>query len=80
MRYAGNRHGLRGTLAATMLIVVSPLSRAADFSPADAVRDHDQRKVQAAPNEHADVKARAGDGSTSLLWAAHWELRGVFNS
>ena len=38
----------------------------------DAVRAQDTAEVRALLTRHADVDARADDGSTPLLWAAHW--------
>ena len=37
----------------------------------DAARNHDLKTVRLLVSQHADVNARAGDGSTALLWAAH---------
>jgi uncharacterized protein len=37
----------------------------------EVVRNHDLKTVRALLNQHADVNAKAGDGSTALLWAAH---------
>lgn len=38
----------------------------------DAVRNRDQKAVQALLRQRVDVNAQAEDGSTALLWAAHW--------
>jgi uncharacterized protein len=38
----------------------------------DAARNQDQQQVRALLNQRADVNSRSGDGSTALLWAAHW--------
>jgi len=38
----------------------------------DAAKSQDQKMVQALLSQHADVNARSDDGSTALLWAAHW--------
>jgi len=38
----------------------------------DAAKSQDQKMVQALLSQHADVDARSDDGSTALLWAAHW--------
>ena len=39
---------------------------------AEAARNQDQQQVRNLLNQHADVDTRSGDGSTALLWAAHW--------
>jgi len=44
----------------------------ADRRLVEAVRNQDQEQVRTLLNQHADVTARSGDGSTALLWAAHW--------
>ena len=38
----------------------------------EAARNQDQEQVRTLLNQRADVNARSGDGSTALLWAAHW--------
>src|SRR5947209_8016542 len=43
-----------------------------DVRLAEAARNQDQQQVRNLLNQHADVNARSGDGSTALLWAAHW--------
>src|SRR3954470_22965122 len=43
-----------------------------DLRLVDAVRNQDHQQVRTLLNQHADVKARSTDGSTALLWAAHW--------
>jgi ankyrin repeat protein len=44
----------------------------ADIRLIDAVRSQDQQQVRTLLSQRIDVNARAGDGSTALLWAAHW--------
>ncbi|MBV8730023.1 MAG: ankyrin repeat domain-containing protein, partial [Acidobacteriia bacterium] len=39
---------------------------------ADAARQQDQTAIRALLARGADVNARASDGSTALLWLAHW--------
>jgi ankyrin repeat protein len=36
------------------------------------VRNQDHQLVRALLSQHADVNATSADGSTALLWAAHW--------
>src|SRR2546425_2407537 len=38
----------------------------------EAARNQDQEQVRTLLNQRVDVNARSGDGSTALLWAAHW--------
>src|SRR5437868_4280711 len=69
-------HGVR-VLVWTLLLVsgwargVSAAETSA--SPlAEAARDQDQKAVRALVSQRADVNARSSDGSTALLWVAHW--------
>ena len=43
-----------------------------DFRLVDAARSRDLQTVRSLLSRHADVDARAHDGATALLWAAHW--------
>jgi len=45
---------------------------AADSRLIDAARQQDQTAVRALLGQKVDVNARSSDGSTALLWAAHW--------
>jgi uncharacterized protein len=66
--------------AVVILLLVSGLSYAGDTTAADttdsrlaeAARNQDQTAVRALLNQKVDVNARSSDGSTALLWAAHW--------
>lgn len=60
------------SLAATMLFTVASAVTAADSLLLEAVRNQDQQKIGALLSQHADVNVRSNDGSTALLWAAHW--------
>jgi uncharacterized protein len=65
----------RGVLAAFVVAVASLAPGAAaqgDRGLVDAVRSQDVSRVQALLSGRADVNARSDDGSTPLLWAAHW--------
>ena len=64
-----------GLAVALTLLLASGLSHAAE--PADsrlveAARNQDQKAVRALVSEKVDVNARSSDGSTALLWLAHW--------
>jgi ankyrin repeat protein len=58
------------------LLIVSAFAAAAagadDARLVDAARDQDVQSVRALLSRKADVNARWSDGSTALLWAAHW--------
>ena len=43
-----------------------------DLRLVDAARNKDLQAVRALLKQRADVNVRAHDGSTALLWAAHW--------
>ena len=43
-----------------------------DIRLVEAVRNQDQQQIRTLLNQHSDVNSRSGDGSTALLWAAHW--------
>jgi ankyrin repeat protein len=55
-----------------LLVAAVALAAGADLRLVDAVRNQDDAAARALINQHADVNARSGDGSTALLWAAHW--------
>jgi uncharacterized protein len=61
----------RGTLLMTLLVVVGTAA-ANDFPLVDAAKNQDHKKVRDLLGQHVDVNMRADDGSTALLWAAHW--------
>jgi len=44
----------------------------ADSRLADAARNRDHAAIRALVAQKADVNARSSDGSTALLWLAHW--------
>jgi len=62
----------RNGLAVTMLLAIVGTAAAADSPLLEAVRNQDQQKISALLNQHPDVNVRSNDGSTALLWAAHW--------
>jgi ankyrin repeat protein len=69
------RDGLRrvaGSCAAALLITGGPAAAADDLGLVAAAKNQDQRQVRALVERRADVNARSDDGSTALLWAAHW--------
>ncbi len=63
---------VRSTLLLTALMAAGAVAATLDTGLADAVKNQDQKMVQTLLSQHADVNARLDDGSTALLWAAHW--------
>jgi uncharacterized protein len=63
---------VRSTLLLTVLMAAGYAAAAPGAGLADAAKNQDQKTVQSLLNQHADVNARSDDGSTALLWAAHW--------
>jgi ankyrin repeat protein len=62
-------------LAPTVLALSAAVTRAADLSLVEAVRNQDQQKARTLLSQRADVNVRSADGSTALLWASHWNDR-----
>src|SRR5215471_9456790 len=67
-----NRLRLLFALSSTLLVVVAAGAANEDFRLVDAVKSQDLQKVRTLLGQHADVNGRSEDGSTALLWAAHW--------
>jgi hypothetical protein len=61
-------------LAAAALSAQSPPAPVTTGVPrlVDAARAQDESRVRVLLARKADVNARSGDGSTALLWTAHW--------
>jgi uncharacterized protein len=71
--YRTNRHYWAVGLALTLLAAAG--LRAADTPDsrlAEAAKNQDSKTVRALLALKVDVNARASDGSTALLWLAHW--------
>ncbi len=69
-----NRHFWRTALASTLLMACG-LSHAAETNDSrlvEAARNQDQKAVRTLLTQKVDVNARSSDGSTALLWLAHW--------
>jgi ankyrin repeat protein len=76
MFHRGKENRLARTLPLTLLIVAGATAATTaaatnDSRLIEAARNHDVKTVRLLMSQHADVNARAGDGSTALLWAAH---------
>ena len=54
------------------LLAVTPTALAGDLRLVEAARNQDQQQIRTLLNQHTDVNVRSVDGSTALLWAAHW--------
>src|SRR4026207_1723891 len=72
MGHKGKWTGLFEAFAMTLLMSGAALGAGPDIRLVEAVRNQDQQQVRALLGQHADVNARSSDGSTALLWAAHW--------
>src|SRR5262249_25056300 len=59
-------------LLAILLAAAGAVAAAGDTRLIEAVRNQDDQQVRTLLNQHPDVNARSGDGSTALLWASHW--------
>lgn len=58
-----------------MVSVLAPAATVAENGGAqlvDAARTQNAQALRALVSQKADVNARSGDGSTALLWLAHW--------
>ena len=61
--------------ALTLLMAFGSAAAAAETNDSplvEAARKQDSKAVRALLSQKADVNSRAGDGSTALLWLAHW--------
>ena len=55
-----------------LLMVVATAAAPEDQRLVNAAKQQDPQRVRALLLQHADVNVRSEDGSTALLWAAHW--------
>jgi ankyrin repeat protein len=72
MRHDDQRNRLAGAILMTLLTVAAASAATVDRRLVEAARSQDQSAVRALLDQHVDVNARSNDGSTALLWAAHW--------
>jgi uncharacterized protein len=63
---------IRNAAVAALMIAIAIPGTAADLRLVEAARNQDQEQVRSLLNQRVDVNTRSGDGSTALLWAAHW--------
>ena len=67
-----NRLSLLFAFSLTLLMVVAAGAANEDLRLVDAVKNQDFQEVRALLGQHANVNVRSEDGSTALLWVAHW--------
>jgi ankyrin repeat protein len=72
MREDDRKSGLAGPFLMALLMVAVATAATGDLRLVEAARNQDQQQVRTLLNQHADVNVRSDDGSTALLWAAHW--------
>ena len=72
MRDQDTQTSLAAALLMTLLMIAEAAAANGDLPLVEAARNRDQAQVRALLNHHADVNVRSDDGSTALLWAAHW--------
>jgi len=73
MHAKDERSGVAGVLLMVLLMAAVVAAASDDLGLVDAAKNQDQLKVRALLNRpDADVNVRSADGSTALLWAAHW--------
>ena len=71
MRDLGKRMGLAATLLITLTITAGA-AFAADPEVVEAVKNQDRERMLNLVWAKVNLNARGEDGSTALLWAAHW--------
>jgi ankyrin repeat protein len=62
----------RWLTAVSLTLLVMHAAETSDSRIVDAARNQDQKAVRALLSQKVDVNARSSDGSTALLWLAHW--------
>jgi len=66
------RLAVMSALSLALLMAAGTAAANDDLRLVDVVKNQDFPRVRALLDQHADVNARSEDGSTPLLWAAHW--------
>src|SRR6187455_2710344 len=66
------RPSVMWALTVPLLVVVGAAAANQDLRLVDAMKNQDLQRVRTLLDRHADVNVRSEDGSTALLWAAHW--------
>ena len=73
MRNRGKQSGIAGTVLMTLVMATGAAAATDDFRLVEAARNQDFSAVRSLLSQHTDVNGKADDGSTALLWAAHWD-------
>ena len=63
---------LAGVSLMVLLMTGTGTAAGPDLRLVEAARNQDQQQVRTLLNQKTDVNVRSSDGSTALLWAAHW--------
>ena len=63
---------MAAALLLTLLAVTGAGVANGDLRLVEAARNQDQQRIRTLLNQRVDVNVRSEDGSTALLWAAHW--------
>jgi ankyrin repeat protein len=72
MSEQNNRQGVLRAFPMALLMVVGAAAANEDLRLVNAAKDQDPQQVRTLLSGRPDVNVRAEDGSTALLWAAHW--------
>jgi uncharacterized protein len=73
----GNSHAALWAFSLALVMVAGVGAANDDRRIVEAARKQDVQQVRALLGGHADVNVRSEDGSTALLWAAHWNDLGT---
>jgi uncharacterized protein len=65
-------HGVLWAFSVTLLMVVGAAAANDDLRLVNAAKNQDLPQVRTLLSGRPDVNVRSEDGSTALLWAAHW--------
>src|SRR5262245_25347630 len=67
-----HRRRVLRALLVTLLMGAGAAAAPQDLRLVNATKDQDQQQVRMLLAGHPDVNVRSEDGSSALLWAAHW--------
>ena len=67
-----HRQRVLWSLSVTLLMAVGASAANPDLRLVNAAKDQDTQQVRTLLSGHPDVNTPSEDGSTALLWAAHW--------
>jgi uncharacterized protein len=67
-----HRQGVLWALSVPLFLVVGAAAAPQDLRLVNAAKDKDLQQVRTLLSGRPDVNVRSEDGSTALLWAAHW--------